>query len=482
MCLFPFYFPIKSDLASLSYYVILLIMGLLTSKISSFLATYLDNKVYKNLSVNLFKISIYQSKKLNGMDRANVLNLNEQVSESASIVVNSLFSRILPFILQLILIAVFTTYSISLIIGFILTISSLLQCSISVLSSKRLRKIQEMIIAKNADAYANASDVFHASKTLSSLKIYDVFVDVFIIKRQKYETEVDKYIRVRLLHDLLQVTVIAIILLTTFYFSGFDLTQIITINFIVLFVLQGFDSVGADIISLVDSITKFKSSEFSSYLLKGKNYNGYIPPVSTNSINQIEIMDYSNLGYELKQPITFKKGQLAVLTGESGSGKTTLLEVIAGARDNNCHIKVNNQDDDIIASFAYHDTDIFIEDLYFNISLELNLTDRSRIDDLINLLNLNYLKDVQCHPNTLSSGEKLRIGIARALYQQRDVYLFDEPTVNLDAENAEQVIAILSKLAQHSIVICSTHDYRLIECAKMNVVFQQEKIIANYFV
>ena len=60
--------------------------------------------------------------------------------------------------------------------------------------------------------------------------------------------------------------------------------------------------------------------------------------------------------------------------------------------------------------------------------------------------------------NTLSSGQAQRIAIARAVYINRPVIIFDEPTANLDADSIEKFHAAVHKLALNNICIIVTHD------------------------
>ena len=77
--------------------------------------------------------------------------------------------------------------------------------------------------------------------------------------------------------------------------------------------------------------------------------------------------------------------------------------------------------------------------------------------------------------NQLSGGEKKRIGISRALLKDADVYIFDEPTNDLDSKNANYILEEIQSLKQNAIVIVVSHDDRVIDKADRLVKFEKVK-------
>lgn len=67
--------------------------------------------------------------------------------------------------------------------------------------------------------------------------------------------------------------------------------------------------------------------------------------------------------------------------------------------------------------------------------------------------------------NQLSGGEMKRISFVRAASRRGDVYIFDEPTNDLDSQNVVNVIEMMQKLAKNNIVIVISHDRRVVNCA-----------------
>jgi putative ABC transport system ATP-binding protein len=172
------------------------------------------------------------------------------------------------------------------------------------------------------------------------------------------------------------------------------------------------------------------------------------------------------------------RGDFVAVMGPSGSGKSTLLHLIAGldrptsgrclvdgmepatlsetrsARWRQSHIGFVFQTFNLIPVLTAHE----------NVELPLLLTSLSRGERKTHAtaaLELVGLADRQCHwPRQLSGGQEQRVAMARAIVMDPMVILADEPTGNLDAQSATEVLALLQTLNQQAgkTVILVTHD------------------------
>jgi putative ABC transport system ATP-binding protein len=176
--------------------------------------------------------------------------------------------------------------------------------------------------------------------------------------------------------------------------------------------------------------------------------------------------------------IQIHSGEFVALMGPSGSGKSTLLHLIA-AMDvaTGGQIRVLGQDlralnDRQIAHWRNENIGFVFQSFnlipvltaFENVELPLKLTNlkkQERIDHATTALKLVGLGDRLGHyPRQLSGGQEQRVAIARAIVTDPALILADEPTGNLDANSAEEILTLLSRLNKEhgKTIIMVTHD------------------------
>ena len=173
----------------------------------------------------------------------------------------------------------------------------------------------------------------------------------------------------------------------------------------------------------------------------------------------------------------FKKGKIYSLMGPSGSGKSTLLSLISlidkpssgSININNKKINLNNKkNNDLLRAnkigIIYQQDNLLndftaLENIYFAALSAGNKKDLavSKAKKLLKTVNLSHRCDH--YPSELSGGEKQRVSIARAIINEPQIILADEPTGSLDKKNSVEIFKLLKKqINSNRIIIFATHN------------------------
>ena len=173
----------------------------------------------------------------------------------------------------------------------------------------------------------------------------------------------------------------------------------------------------------------------------------------------------------------FNKGKIYSLVGPSGSGKSTLLNILS-LIDKPSMGKLRIEGKDIIFSdsevndkirakkigIIYQQNNLLadftaLENVYLaRLSIENNKKKAVDVAKKI-ITKIGLIKRINHYPSELSGGEMQRIAIARALINEPEIILADEPTGNLDHSTAKEVFKILYKLKDSSrLIIYATHN------------------------
>ncbi|MFX1286055.1 MAG: ABC transporter ATP-binding protein [Promethearchaeota archaeon] len=179
--------------------------------------------------------------------------------------------------------------------------------------------------------------------------------------------------------------------------------------------------------------------------------------------------------------LQIRAGEFVAILGPSGSGKTTLLNLLAGLDKTTGgtivfnDLNMNRLSDSAICDLRRHEIGIIFQ--FYNMHPSLTAQENIEYPMLIadipasqrNQRATNLLKKIGLFgkkdnfPTELSGGEKQRIGIARALANNPQVIIADEPTGDLDSETAEDIIKLLLKVnKQGTTIIMVTHDESLL--------------------
>ena len=188
-------------------------------------------------------------------------------------------------------------------------------------------------------------------------------------------------------------------------------------------------------------------------------------------------------------------GEFVVIMGKSGSGKSTLLGLLAALDyPDSGTVELAGQtlsslDEDALAVIRQRDMGFVFQSFHLlptltvaeNIAFPLDIARRpnkARVNELIEAVDLGHRRNSL--PNQLSGGEQQRTAVARALVSQPKIVFADEPTGNLDEQNANQVMQLLLDLRQQvgSALIVVTHDPALAEMADRVITMHDGRIVS----
>jgi putative ABC transport system ATP-binding protein len=197
--------------------------------------------------------------------------------------------------------------------------------------------------------------------------------------------------------------------------------------------------------------------------------------------------------------LEIKKAEFVAIIGPSGSGKSTLLNLLGGLDQptsgqvllDGYNLKAYNEEQ--LAElrrqkmgFIFQRHDLFPvltarENVEFPMLLGGIDRDkrRNRAEELLDLVGLREKTDHL--PDELSGGQQQRVGIARALANDAQILLADEPTGNLDSATAAEIIAALINLrsAKSLTLIMVTHDPEVAERADRAIQLQDGRLVTN---
>lgn len=200
--------------------------------------------------------------------------------------------------------------------------------------------------------------------------------------------------------------------------------------------------------------------------------------IETRSLTKEFVRDEFHVVALKQVNLEIHKGEFVALMGPSGSGKSTLLHLIAAMdRPSGGEIRVlghnlRELNERQIAHWRNEHVGFIFQQFNLipvltaieNVELPLKLTNlkkAARTEHAATALKLVGLGDRMHHyPRQLSGGQEQRVAIARAIVTDPALILADEPTGNLDAASAQEVLTILSKLNRDygKTVVMVTHD------------------------
>lgn len=193
-----------------------------------------------------------------------------------------------------------------------------------------------------------------------------------------------------------------------------------------------------------------------------------------------------------------KRGEFVSIVGKSGAGKTTLIRLILGLEspthgevlfeNRNVHELKSLDLQEIRRRIGVIHQDyklLFRKTVYENVAYSMEIEGKKdeeislEVPKVLDIIGLGGRMDN--FPRELSGGEQQRLAIARALVNQPDIIIADEPTGNLDPYNTYEVMSLLEKVnATGKTVVLATHDRETVNKLKRRVItIEQGRIVRD---
>jgi len=206
--------------------------------------------------------------------------------------------------------------------------------------------------------------------------------------------------------------------------------------------------------------------------------------VATHSLNKAYPLGDAEVEVLRDVTLNVARGEFVAICGPSGSGKTTLLNLISGIdKPTSGKILVLDQDlavqdEDFLADFRCSNVGFVFQS--YNLVSTLTVAENvafpmewsrkpeaeieTRVQELLETVGLQHRANH--FPAQLSGGEQQRVAFARALANDPELILADEPTGNLDTKNGQKITQVLKMLkANGKTVIVATHDTEITRLA-----------------
>lgn len=462
--------------------------------VKSLVIIFLNYYIYKSLEK--IKNKTY-SKIFNNLTSINYL----EIIKNGHIKYNQIFSRYLddcfsgylaPFIKLLSDIIILTSIflfilnvnlNISLIVIAFLSFATYLSVKIFGPKLKKNSKISGISEEKSKNL------IFEFIKNYKEIFVYSLQSNF----SQSFELSIAKFFKSERKYLLAQVNIrnffeIGIILLIVFIFSYFVFTRQF-LNSISTIAILGFSFAKTIpyLNSIISNLNMMKQSfkgtaEILKYKKNANNkknsYNLNKTPKLLDNLDRLEIVNlkfsyngvrniFNNLNLKIRN------NQTICLLGPSGSGKTTLVDIVLGIiKPEAGLINFFDKNGNIIKNFnnfAYISQTpcIFKGSIIKNITFKENISDKEtkKIKSILkNLGFFNYIKEnsvfkknLYLEGQNLSGGQKQKISIARAIYNNAQIVFIDEGTSNLDGLSEQKMLETINKIKKNKIIFFITH-------------------------
>ncbi len=491
------------------------ILFYLFKSIIVFLFFYFDAKLSNNLKVNissrLFKIYLDKDYLFHSVNDPIILQRNISSEVNISVFHIKSFLIIIKEIIQLILIfllLLFASWKTTLVIFFIFFLLSIIYLKIF---KGKIKKKSEIAFFERGFKSKIINQILNA---IIEVKLYSR--ENFIIK--KFTNSIKKEFRSIMFLEIInkiprifiEALIVSVVCLTLLMAINLGYNIDVIISFIALYflaALRAYPSINSILlqnVALINSNVSINklTSEFENALDTKKKYEKKQPDQPEFNFNNSINFKNVSFSYPKKSEIlkdinlTILKNSVVGIKGETGSGKSTIIKLLMKLLE---PTKGNIEIDGVNLSLLgrswqnkigyipqnfYILNDTILENIIF--SEENSLADEKKLRNILKISELeNVVNNLPDKINTIvgpsgkqiSGGQAQRLAIARALYQDKEILIFDEATNSLDEKTESQILKNIQNFKINKTIIIISHNSKVLE--KCDKVFHIENGYLN---
>lgn len=387
----------------------------------------------------------------------------------------------------------YTLYNQSVMLFIVSFITSIICVFLSIHILKKANKQVEKLYDKEYELSSIYTDFISNIRTVKLLNNTNYFVSKIKNAGKQCYNENKKYIK----YYSFEETIRNILIVLPFFLGlikaaidlshGIDTLGIITF-YISLHVEMGFvfEELSGTIISLYElKAIKNKLKSIFRNLDNRKDMKNFSEIKLSNVIIKYP---HTNLEIKVDNLVVHNNDKISI-TGQSGQGKTSVINLILGNISSyKGEVLINNKN----LSESKLDIGVVSQEIeLFNMSIKDNLClDTKLSDDEI----INYIKELELNEILLfndgiytivgekglklSTGQKRRLNILRSYLMNKDIYILDEPTSNLDKHTEEIVVNFILKYFKDKTLIIATHNEKINEICNKFYTFKNHELIS----
>lgn len=384
----------------------------------------------------------------------------------------------------------------------------LLQIIIVYLRIKMNSKVEALAV-KNRMVFSKfmttTIEIVNNVRSIKLISAYKYIKDKYLSANKEYVQATESVAKTGEIYSLVTMLLGALLTSAMLFAGGYKvISGVMTIGVLITFI-QYSGNFTEPIMSLAGITTSISSNKQEiSNISDIIDYSKAKAVQSLKLPKSIKEISIQKLNFEYKDndlifdntSVCFESGKINYLTGESGIGKSTLFKLLTKdypvEKDSIFFEGIDICDisqTDLLGYFGVVTQDplIFQDTVWNNLTLNNQYSKEEVISVCEDCAILNVISEMECGFDTaisengfnISSGQKQRISLARALLQNRNIILIDEVTSGIDSKNEAIIRQSLSKYTKGKIIIIITHSKEFIDAESNVYSIENKKIIKS---